>query len=478
MIKLKIEEIVKASKGSLYKTGGQDKNITLDHVVIDSRKVSEGDFFVPIIGENFDGHNFIEMAMEKGAVLTLCQRNRLDIVDAIDSVTCGVIIVEDALQAFHDIASYVLQKLQIPVVAVTGSVGKTTTKDLLASVLSQGYKVHKNVGNFNNLIGVPLTIFELEDYHQLAVLEMGMDRFGEIQALSHMTQPTCAVITNIGISHIEYLGSRQGILKAKMEIVDGLKEEAHLVVNGDNDLLKTLKANGAYTLIKTGIDKDNDYIARDLKVGNQKTYKFKTALKNLDLECELSIHGKHNVTNAMLAATVGELFGLSKDQIENGLYNYHASGRRMHVYDLNEKVTIINDSYNAATDSMLAGCDVLNDFDEPYKIAILGDMLELGDISHEEHKKVIDYFDVSNAESVYLFGDEMKAGQKLLGRDSKSGHFDSMMSLNQALLEEVTEKTRKGKSVIVYVKGSLGMKMDRVINMLEENNENITNNLK
>ena len=264
-----IEDVLKATGGTLL---SGDIHQTFNDVISDSRKVTAGVLFVPLVGEKFDGHEFIKAAFDLGASAVLTQRDTELLVDK------TIVKVEDTLKAFGDIAKYYKQKYNVPTVSVTGSVGKTTTKDMLASVLSQKYNTLKTMGNFNNEIGLPITIFGLEKEHEAAVLEMGMNHFGELARITVAAQPDTAVITNVGEAHIENLGSREGILKAKLEILDGLTHGGTVVLCGDNDLLWGINGSVEFETVYCGINNTRcDLVAENIKVsadGTEFSFKY------------------------------------------------------------------------------------------------------------------------------------------------------------------------------------------------------------
>ncbi len=357
-------------------------NPLINQVSTDTRSLSQGALFVAIKGERFDGHDYVEQAFSNGAALVMVQEGKV-IPDHVPAV-----FVADTLEALGQLASEYRLLFQIPVIAVTGSVGKTSTKEMIAAILSARFKVHKTRGNFNNEIGLPLSVLELDDSHEVAVFEMGMRGFGEISALSRIVKPDIAVITNIGISHIERLGSRQNILKAKLEILDGMKSSGVVVLNGDDELLSGLKGLLKQKTVFYGINEDQDIWAYDLISKREEGVGFQVKTPEADMDLFVPAPGMHNVHNALAGIAIAQQLHMNKEEIETGLLCF--SGERMRL-SIEEKdgIKFINDSYNAAPSSIKAAIDVLCDIGRGMrKWAVLGDMLELGDWTQEAHKEI------------------------------------------------------------------------------------------
>lgn len=387
MRKIKIKEIINVIKGELIKGNLDDE---LGNFCKDTRIIKNGETYIGIKGENFDGNTLWKQAFEKGATTVIVQEINFtnEVLDRIQDK--NIIVVDDTIQAISDIATYIrkLYGKDFPVVGITGSVGKTSTKDIIANVVSQKYSTLKTQGNNNNNIGLPFTIFNLED-HQAAVIEMGMNHLGEISKLTKIAKPTISVITNIGTSHIGNLGSRENILKAKLEILEGMNKKV-LVINNDNDLLHNLyienkdKDIDIYTY---GIDNESEVIAEDV-VLNENNSKFICNLNGKKFEINVPVGGIHFVYNALCAVTVGSLLGLSIEQIKNGIQTFELTKKRMDITKLKNGVTIINDSYNASFESIKASLKYLSGLKCNRKIAVLGDIFELGEFSKELHEKV------------------------------------------------------------------------------------------
>ena len=385
---MKIKEIIKVTKGKLI-IGNEETEIK--EFCKDTRIIKPGDTYIGIKGENFDGNKFYLEAFENGAETVIIEGIDFENEKLEQYKDKNIIKVDDTIQAISDIATYKreLYGKNFPVVGVTGSVGKTSTKDIIASVVSQEYKTLKTQGNNNNNIGLPFTMFKLKD-EEAAVIEMGMNHFGEISYLTKIAKPTISVITNIGTSHIGNLGSRENILKAKLEILDGMDKKV-LVINNDNDLLHKYytenKENENIEIHTYGIENESEVMAEDI-ILNENDSEFVCNLKGEKFKVKVPVGGIHFVYNALCAATVGKNLGLNIKQIKQGIETFELTKKRMDITELENGVTIINDSYNASFESMQASLKYLHGLKNNRKIAVLGDMFELGEYSKELHEKV------------------------------------------------------------------------------------------
>ena len=378
-----VKDIIKVTNAKLI-IGSEEE--TLENFARDTRVIKQNDTYIAIKGEKFDGNIFWKEALENGAKAVIVQD--VDFKKEDLSKYDGKIIleVEDTLKALHKMAEYKRSLYDIPVIGITGSVGKTSTKDIIASVVSQKYKTLKTEGNNNNNIGLPFTILRLKD-HEAAVIEMGMNHQGEISLLTKIAKPTISVITNIGTSHIGNLGSKENILKAKLEILEGM-EKPLLVLNNDNDLLHDYYEKNNKVEIKTyGISNLSDIMAKNInkeEIGSS----FECILNGNNTKINVPVGGEHFVLNALCACEVGELLGIENDKIVAGIKKFELTNKRMDISVLSNGVTIINDSYNASYESMTAALKYLSNLKNTRKIAILGDMYELGNFTEELHKKV------------------------------------------------------------------------------------------
>lgn len=382
---MKVKDIIRVTNGKLIK-GNEEAKIR--EFCKDTRIIKEGDTYIGIKGENFDGNTLWKKAFEAGANTAIVQGIDFSLENLKQYENKNIIEVEDTIQALADIATYkrISMGKDFKIVGVTGSVGKTSTKDIVANVISQKYKTLKTQGNNNNNIGLPFTMFNLRD-QEAAVIEMGMNHFGEISKLTKIAKPTISVITNIGTSHIGNLGSRENILKAKLEILEGMDKKI-LVVNNDNDLLHKYYLESTDVEIHTyGIENDSEVKAENI-VLNENDSEFVCNLKGDKFRVKVPVGGIHFVYNAICAATVGMLMGLSQEQIKNGIETFELTKKRMDITELKNGVTIINDSYNASFESMQASLKYLQGLNSKRKIAVLGDMFELGEFSKKLHEKV------------------------------------------------------------------------------------------
>ena len=348
-------------------------------VSTDSREVLPGGLFVPIVGERVDAHRFIPDVMKKGCLATLSERELPD-------ADFPYIQVASSLQAVKDLAEFYLEQLEIPVVGITGSVGKTSTKEVIASVLKEKYRTLKTLGNFNNELGLPLTIFRLREGDEIAVLEMGISDFGEMTRLTKIAKPDTCVITNIGTCHLENLGDRDGVLKAKTEIFTSMKKDGHIILNGDDDKLATVSACQGIEPVFFGIDQPCQVYADEIESQGLKGIRCRIHLDGEAFLVFVPLPGLHMVYNALAAAAVGKVYGLSKEQIQKGIESLEPISGRFHIVET-DHFMIVDDCYNANPMSMKASLDVLQD-GLGRRVAILGDMGELGENEIALHEEV------------------------------------------------------------------------------------------
>ncbi|MDO4308523.1 MAG: UDP-N-acetylmuramoyl-tripeptide--D-alanyl-D-alanine ligase [Eubacteriales bacterium] len=378
MKNLTLENLTRVCGGVYFgKADAMNREIT--SITTDSRKVEEGCLFVPIVGERVDAHKFIPDVMAKGALVTLSERS-------LDDVDFPYILVESTLQAVKDIAEFYLEQLQIPVVGITGSVGKTSTKEVIASVLKEKYRTLKTQGNFNNELGLPLTVFRLRDEDEIAVLEMGISTFGEMSRLAKVAKPETCVITNIGTCHLENLGDRDGVLKAKTEVFAFLKQNGHIILNGDDDKLSTVKEYHGICPVFFGLDEKHPVYADNIVSRGLKGTACRIHLEGDVFEVMVPMPGRHMVYNALAAAAVGRIYGLTNEEIRRGIESLEAISGRFKMIET-EKYLIVDDCYNANPMSMKASLDVLQD-GSGRRVAILGDMGELGENEIALHEEV------------------------------------------------------------------------------------------
>ncbi|MBQ9313612.1 MAG: UDP-N-acetylmuramoyl-tripeptide--D-alanyl-D-alanine ligase [Clostridia bacterium] len=463
---VRVKDIIKICNGTLI--CGNEETIC-ENFSKDTRTIQKNDTYVGIKGERFDGNCFYEDALEKGAKVCILQN--MEILDEVKKKyedRC-IILVEDTIKAIQQIASYKRDLYNIPVVAVTGSAGKTSTKDMIASVVGTSYNVLKTAGNLNNHIGVPMTILGLKKHNAL-VVEMGMNNLGEISVLSKIAKPNIAVITNVGTAHIGNLGSRENILKAKLEIVEGLKEDGILIINNDNDLLHEWQKDqkGNLKIETYGIENDSNLTALNIQLEDNSSnfyVHFKQNENNRmdDENILVPVGGLHFIYNALCAIAVGKILGISMEKIKIGIANFELSKNRMEIEKTNG-VTIVNDCYNANFDSMKAALESVSKMEGKRRIAILGDMLELGEFSKELHNKVGLEVVKNNIDILVTVG---KEAENIANIACEKGMNETYtLKSNEEAINLMRSIVKNGD--IILIKASNGMKFIEIVNSLKE----------
>lgn len=425
---------------------------SFDCICTDTRKITDGCLFIAIKGDNFDGHDFAAKAVENGAQAVVVEKD------------CGLgdrqIVVENTRTALLDLAGYYRNLFDIPVIGVTGSVGKTTTKEMIHAVMSAKYNTLKNEGNLNNEIGVPLTLFRLDETHEAAVIEMGMSGFDEISRMTKAVRPDVAVISNIGVSHIENLGSREGILKAKLEILHGMKADAPVILNGDDDMLVTAET-GSHPVVYYGIENnDVNYKASDI-TSKESEIEATIGFAGGSGRVSLPYPGRHNVYNSLAAVAAGGFFGIEPQLAFEALKNYVPAGMRQRIVK-KYGMTFIEDCYNASPDSQAAALAVLGGINSKRKIAVIGDMLELGAVSKDAHYGVGTKAAENKIDAVFTYGERALETAK----GAKDGGIADVRSFcdKNILSCELASYLEEGDAVLF--KASRGMKLEDVINSL------------
>lgn len=447
---MNIEDILKVTCGTLL-IG--NKELECENFSKDTRTIQKGDIYIGIKGEKFDGNAFWKQALDNGAEAVIIQEIEIT-KDELEKYSNKTIVkVEDTLKALYEIAKYKRSLYDIPVVAITGSVGKTSTKDMIASVVNTKFKTLKTEGNNNNNIGLPFTILRLKD-HEAMVVEMGMNHFGEISLLTDIAKPTLAVITNIGTSHIGNLGSRENILKAKLEILEGMKIPK-VIINNDNDLLHNwYEQNKDKLEIHTiGIENNSELMAKEIELGEESS-KFKAISDEGETEIQVPVAGTHFVYNALCAMEVGIVLGISTNQIQDGIAKFELTKKRMDIRKLENGAIIINDAYNASYESMKASIEFLTNHTGTRKIAVLGDMFELGEYSEELHRNVGKEVANHNIDVLICAGENSKYIIEEAQKNKKIETF--YFHNNEEIVEKLTQELRNGD--VVLVKASNGMK--------------------
>lgn len=436
------------------KVSARFEHLRVSRMQSDSRKVRSGDLFVALKGAKADGHDFAETAINHGAVAALVSRPISEKLPSIE--------VEDTLRAYGEIAAGYRKLTGVKVVGITGSVGKTTTKEMTASILEAVYHTAKTEGNHNNNLGLPMTIMDMPENTEVAVLEMGMNHSGEMEYLSSIARPDLAIITNIGTMHIEHLGTREGILQAKLEIMRGMPDDGAGVFNGDEPLLWNIRAIGKHKKYYYGIENHAcDVTATDI-VELDDGVRFVVHGFGQQFELFVPMLGRHAVYNALAATTVGLLLGVKPEQIQARFSSFHNTGMRQKIYVKNG-VTIIEDCYNAGPESTEAALDVLAGIKtDGRRIAVLGDMLELGNRSAAEHYR-IGRLAVGKADLLLTYGEHSVrtlTGAITGGMNPKNtDHFDTHEDMAHML------KMRVSEGDVVLFKGSRGMRMEKVLQL-------------
>lgn len=441
--------------GGIYYGNEADKNTEITAITTDSRKAEAGSLFAAIKGERVDGHSFIPSVFEKGALCAISEQELLE-------PAGNYIKVTSTLDALGAIAQEYLKQLAIPVVGITGSVGKTSTKEMVAAVLSQKYKTLKTAGNFNNELGLPLTVFRLTQEHEIAVLEMGISHFGEMHHLAEIARPDTCVITNIGQCHLEFLGDRDGILRAKTEIFDFLQPNGHIILNGDDDKLETIREVKGIRPVFFGIDCENEIYADHIEKKGLAGISCRIHTGQGDFTTLIPIPGIHMVLNALAGTAVGLQYGLTLDEIRAGIESLQPVSGRFHIINT-EKYTIIDDCYNANPVSMKASLEVLQD-GLGRKVAILGDMGELGTDEAQLHYEVGEFAGTLDIDSCICVGPlcrNLADGILSVNQQMEVHCVDSL----QELLKQLPGLVQPQDTVLV--KASHFMHFEKIVEKLE-----------
>ena len=452
-----LQEILEAVDGKLY--GEEtDLSLSIEKVDTDSRNIHPGALFLPLEGERFDGHAFINDALEAGAAGCIFARERSSYLPGKFYIKVG-----NTQRALRDLARWYKARFHIPFIGVTGSVGKTTTKDMIAAVLGERFKVLKTEGNFNNMVGLPLTILRLNHTHEICVLEMGMDTFGEIDYLSGIVEPDVAVITNIGDAHIENLGSRENILKAKCEIFNHIKQNGLAVLNGDDELLATLRGKLDVPVVWCGNDESNAYRASNINSDGESLIQCEVDTPGDHFDIEIPALGSHMVYPALMAGAIGEYFGLEREEIQRGILHFAPTKMRMNILRRDEGITILNDTYNANPQSMRAAVEVLATGKAKTKIAVLGDMLELGPLAPMLHAGIGELVAKSGIQYLVCAGEMAK---HIADAAEAAGMNEVYWRPNKKEALTVLEQIVK-PNCTVLVKASRGMAFEEFVEFLK-----------
>ena len=429
-------------------------------VVVDSRKAGENFIFVATKGERVDGHRFIPDVFAKGALGVVCEKEP-------ESLPGPCIVVEDSFEALKQIGEFYRQQLPVKVVGITGSVGKTSTKEFVAAVLSMKYKVHKTLGNYNNEVGVPLTVLSMPEDTEVAVLEMGINHFGEMHNLSRIARPDICIMTNIGQCHLEFLGSREGILKAKSEMFDFMKEDGSVCINGDDDMLASIKEVKGKKPVTFGLSEQCRVYATDIKGKGLFGSEAMIHGNGESFAVQIPLPGEHMVYNALAAAAAGQLLGMTPEEIRDGIAAVESVSGRSHIVKLPDKV-LIDDCYNANPVSMEAAIDLLLQADGR-RVAVMGDMFELGEQEKEMHARVGKYAAEKGVECIICAGKLARciyegareaAGERKDGPAAEIFYFED----RESLLEGINQILKPGDTILI--KASHGMGFEKVVEQL------------
>lgn len=453
MNKIKISEAVIACGGKLLKGDGEKY---IKGACIDSRIAVEGDLFAAIKGENTDGHKYLKQVSDKGAAAVLISDEAFA-----DDAECAVILCEDTTKGLQDIAKAYRNMLSMKIVGVTGSVGKTSTADMVKAVCSVKYKTAKTKGNFNNHLGLPLTLLSFDPDTEVGILEMGMDKLGEIDFLASLARPDIGIITNVGMAHIENLGSRENIFKAKMEITNYFDENNILVVNGEDEYLSTL-SKAEYKIDKVGTKGGCRFFLYDVKDLGEEGIAFTFEYNEKTVKVAMPVYGLHNALNASLALSAGLELGVAPEDAAKGLAALEITDKRLSIKGKNG-IKIIDDTYNASPDSMKSAIDVLVSTKGIRKIAILGDMFELGSMSESAHRDVGKHAAASGIDMLISIGND----SAYISEEAKSGikevkHFEDKETFYTVMDETIVSGD------VVLLKGSNGMHMDQIVKKIME----------
>lgn len=454
MKNLTLKNLAEACGGELRNYSNEYDNREADSVVIDSRLVTEGGIFIATKGERVDGHSFIEQVFSKGALGVVCEKEQPQCLKP-------YILVKDSFKALSDIAAYYREQLTIPVIGITGSVGKTSTKEFIAGTLAAKFKVLKTQGNLNNEIGMPLTLLSIRDEHEIAVVEMGISHFGEMSRMAKIAKPDTCVITNIGQCHLEFLKDRDGVLRAKTEMFESLNPKGAVFLNGDDDKLRTLKSPVEKPIRFFGMNDGNDIYPSEIVnkglLGSKASIHIRTASGNGEFEdffdADVPLPGIHMIYNAMAATGVGLEYGMTYEEIKKGIASVKAVSGRSNIISTND-YTLIDDCYNANPVSMKAAIDLLN-LANTRKVAILGDMYELGENEKALHKEVGDYAKENGIDVLISIGE---LSRNMICADY---HFDTkeeFLDLKDTILQ-------KGDSILI--KASHGMHLEEILGALQ-----------
>lgn len=451
------KEIAKITGGKVI--AGNPETI-ISGVSFDSREAIKGQLFVPVVGEVHDAHKFIPGAAERG-----CDAFLISKPSAIEGLDCNAILVEDTTKGILKLAKSYLESLGLKKVAVTGSIGKTSTRDMMHAILKEKYNTGCSEKNYNTDVGVAMTIFSFDESMEAAVLETGMDKPGEIDRLVEVIRPDVGIITFVGTSHIENLGSRENIFKAKMEITNYFGPENTLVINGDNDLLSTVEDDREYKVIKAGTGEEAQYRVSDIKDYGEDGIEYSLSVDGKAYYVSLNIPGAHNALNSALAIAAGCKMGVSVEEAIGGLSKIELTGRRLKIRE-SRGIKVIDDTYNASPESMMSAVTTLINTKGKRKIAILGGINELGNMSEEGHRQVGEFVATQPIDMLYTVTEPAEDIAK--GFVDKGGNPDKVRHYNTKadFFEEMEGIFAEGD--VILVKASRGRELEEIVERIVE----------
>jgi UDP-N-acetylmuramoyl-tripeptide--D-alanyl-D-alanine ligase len=460
MENVRVQDIINVTNGRLL---CGNENISIENIIINSKDSENNALFVPIIGERVDAHNFISEALQNGAAASLTSKKNAKLNLNEVNENKAVILVEDTLKALQALAKYYRKRFTLPIVGVTGSVGKTSTREMIAAALSAKYKTFKTKKNLNGQIGVPITLSNLSNTDEIAVLEMGISEENEMEKLVEMVRPDVAVITNIGIAHIEQLGSKENIRNEKLKIIDKMFDCGKVFLNADDDMLLELKDKLKQDIIYYGLNNKAQYYAKDIDTASGFP-EFIAVCRGTEIKVKLSVIGKHNVQNAMVALAVADCYGVFLKDAVKEIENYKGAAGRGKILYKND-IIIIDDVYNASPDSMISGLNSLLDIQiAGKKIAVLADMKELGAESIRYHREIGEYIADKNIDILICIG-ELAKEIAVSAKSNPKDTIDIQMFASNILAIKYLKDNIKGGDA-VWIKGSNSMKLNEIIESL------------
>ncbi len=455
---LTIQKVIEICHGELFLG---DKNLVCKTFSKDTREIKKGDIYIGIKGEKFNGNYFYKEAFEKGASACILEKDSFQKEKMKEKKT--IVLVENAIEALRKLAIFKRENSNAYFIGVTGSVGKTSTRDMIYSVLKENFSALKTEGNYNNTIGLPLTLLRLQK-KEVAVIEMGMNALGEIEYLSKITKPHISVITNVGTAHIGELGSRENIRKAKLEILSGMDKKGILIINNDNDLLHEYYEQHQKNIVTIGINNKSDFFAENIILFEDHS-QFTIHYKKKAISINCPIPGTAFIYNSLIAFAVGTLLNIDFSLLKKGIENFELTKNRLEIFQIKENITIINDTYNASVDSMKSSLEILKNKKAKRRIAVLGTMLELGEFSKTLHEQVGTFVYENQIEVLITVGEEatyIAKKAESLGMDTKN---IKIYQNNEEAISFLKENVNSHD--VVLLKASNGMHFNEIVSFFK-----------